>query len=156
MSDLPPESAQLEPLIGTWKGQGHGDYPTIESFDYLEEVSFSTIPTKPFLVYTQKTRHAETGAPLHTEAGYVRSVAPGRVELTIAQPTGIVEVHSGTIEDGVFAFVSDRVVTTPTAVDVSACTRTITVTADVLSYVFAMEAVGEPLTKHLTARLGRV
>jgi hypothetical protein len=156
VSDLPPESAQLEPLVGTWKGQGHGDYPTIEPFDYLEEVTFSTILTKPFLVYTQKTRHAETGSPLHTEAGYVRSVGPGRVELTISQPTGIVEIHSGTIEDGVFAFVSDRVVTTSTAVDVSACTRTITVTADVLSYVLAMEAVGQPMTKHLTARLLRV
>ncbi len=155
MSDLPPESAQLEPLIGTWKGRGHGDYPTIEPFDYLEEVSFSTIPTKPFLVYTQKTQRAETGAPLHTEAGYVRSVGPGRVELTIAQPTGIVEIHSGTIEDGVFAFVSDRVVTTPTAVDVSGCTRTLTISGDELTYVLAMEAVGEPLTKHLTARLVR-
>lgn len=153
MTDFPSD---LEPLIGTWKGQGHGDYPTIEAFDYFEEVTFTTIPTKPFLVYTQKTRHADTGAPLHTEAGYVRSVGPGRVELTIAQPTGIVEIHSGTIEQGVYAFVSDQVVTTPTAVDVSACTRTITVSGTELSYVFAMEAVGQPMTKHLTAQLLRV
>ncbi len=153
MNDFP---ADLEPLIGTWKGQGHGDYPTIEAFDYFEEVTVSTIPTKPFLVYTQKTRHAETGAPLHTEAGYIRSAGPGQVELTIAQPTGIVEVHTGSYNEGVYSFVSDQVVTTPTAVDVSACTRTLTINGDALSYVFAMEAVGEPMTKHLTATLRRV
>lgn len=152
MNDFPTE---LEPLIGTWKGQGHGEYPTIEPFDYLEEVTFSTIPTKPFLVYTQKTRHAETGLPLHSEAGYVRSAGPGRVELTIAQPTGIVEVHSGTVQAGVFSFVSDEIVTTATAADVSACTRTLTVDGDELSYVFAMKAVGQPMTRHLTARLMR-
>ncbi len=153
MTDFP---ADLEPLIGTWKGQGHGDYPTIEAFDYFEEVTFSTIPTKPFLVYTQKTRHAETGAPLHTEAGYIRSSGPGQVELTISQPTGIVETHTGSFTVGVYSFVSDQVVTTPTAVDVSACTRTLTINGDELSYVFAMEAVGEPMTKHLTATLHRV
>ncbi len=153
MSDFP---ADLAPLIGTWKGKGHGDYPTIEGFDYFEEITFSTIPTKPFLVYTQKTRHAETDAPLHTEAGYIRSAGPGLVEMTIAQPTGIVEVHTGTVVEGVYSFVSDQVVTTPTAVDVTACTRTLTVSGDELSYVFSMEAVGEPMTKHLTAQLSRV
>lgn len=152
MTDFPPD---LAPLIGTWKGQGHGDYPTIEAFDYFEEVTFSTIPTKPFLVYTQKTRDAVTGEPLHTETGYVRSPGPGHVELTIAQPTGIVEVHTGTIVDGVYSFVSDQLVTTPTAVDISASTRTLTISGNELSYVFAMEAVGEPMTKHLTATLKR-
>ena len=152
MNDFPTD---LAPLIGTWKGQGHGDYPTIEPFDYFEEVTFSTIPGKPFLVYMQKTRHAETGAPLHAEAGYVRSAGPGQVELTIAQPTGIVEVHSGSSREGVYSFVSDEVVTTATAVDVFACTRTLTIDGDELSYVFAMEAVGEPMTKHLTATLTR-
>lgn len=152
MTDFPTD---LEPLIGTWQGKGHGDYPTIEAFDYFEEVTFSTVPTKPFLVYTQKTRDAETGAPLHSEAGYIRSAGPGRVEMTIAQPTGIVEVHTGTAADGVYSFVSKQVITTPTAVDVSACERTLTVSGDELSYVFSMGAVGEPMTKHLTAQLER-
>ncbi|MDH3193147.1 MAG: FABP family protein [Acidimicrobiia bacterium] len=153
MNDFPTD---LAPLIGTWRGQGHGDYPTIEAFDYFEEVTFSTIPGKPFLVYIQKTKHAETGAPLHAEAGYVRSAGPGRIEMTIAQPTGIVEIHTGTVADGVYSFASETVATTPTAVDVTACIRTLTVAGNELSYVFSMEAVGEPMTKHLVATLTRV
>lgn len=149
------EFGELEPLIGTWKGKGHGNYPTIESFDYLEEVTYSTIPGKPFLVYGQKTRHAETGEPLHTEAGYVRSVGPGLVELTISQPTGIIEALSGTVAEGVFGFVSDAVITTPTAVEVLTTERVLTVAGDQLSYVFWMGAVGEPHQVHLTATLQR-
>ena len=149
-------SPDLLKLVGTWKGRGRGEYPTIETFDYLEEVTFSTIEGKPFLVYRQATKHAEHGGPLHTEAGYVRSTGPGTVELTVSQPTGIIEAHSGTLVDGVYTFTSDAVVTTPTAVDVSAVERTLTVSDDELSYHMHMAAVEQPMTLHLTATLHRV
>ena len=97
--DLHPDCEQLGFLLGVWRGAGEGSYPTIESFGYTEEVTFSHVG-KPFLGYTQKTKHAVSGAPLHAEAGYLRAVGAGRVEFVVVQPSGIVELHSGTVDRG--------------------------------------------------------
>ena len=44
--------AHLSPLVGTWRGQGHGEYPTIESFDYTDEWEFIDLG-KPFLYFIE-------------------------------------------------------------------------------------------------------
>ncbi|MCB0994917.1 MAG: FABP family protein [Acidimicrobiales bacterium] len=153
----PPLHPDLEPvahLIGTWSGSGHGSYPTIESFDYLEDVEFSHVG-KPFLAYVQRTRDAASGLPLHAESGYLRAVGPGRVELVVAQPSGIVEVHVGTVDGAVLSLVTVSVLTTPTAKDCTAVERRLTVHGDELGYELAMAAVGQPMTHHLAATLQR-
>lgn len=156
--DVHPNCQSLVFLIGTWKGTGQGSYPTIEPFQYHEEVSFGHVG-KPFLSYSQRTRHAETGEPLHAEAGYLRAVADDAVELVVVQPSGIVELHSGTVSDARLALTLDSVHTTPTAKSVSNVVRSLWVHesegAHVLSYDVAMAAVGQPLTHHLHADLAR-
>ena len=87
----------LEPvvhLVGTWRGTGQGEYPTIDSFEYTEEVTFTDVG-KPFLVYTQRTWSLE-GRPLHVETGYLRVVKYEAVEFVLAQPTGQSELAEGT------------------------------------------------------------
>ncbi|MCX6480961.1 MAG: FABP family protein [Mycobacterium sp.] len=150
--------AVLHPLIGTWTGAGHGDYPTIEAFDYLEEVTFSHVG-KPFLAYSQRTR-SPAGTPMHAETGYLRVPAPGRIEMMLAHPTGITEIDEGTAvihDDGtlVLDVHSTTIALTGTAKDVFAVAREVRVTGDELSYTVSMAAVGHPLQQHLTATLRR-
>ncbi len=151
---LHPDVHHLAFLLGHWVGGGAGHYPTIADFEYREQVWFEHVG-KPFISYRQATKDANTGLPLHAESGYLRPVGPDRVELVLAQPSGIVELHEGTMDGTTLRFASTSVVTTATAKDVSAVERTIAVADDELTYDLSMAAVGLPLQHHLSARLQR-
>jgi hypothetical protein len=157
-SDLHPDLEALEPLLGTWAGRGAGKYPTIQPFEYLEEVVFSHVG-KPFLAYTQKTRAVVDGKPLHAETGFLRVPQPGGVELVLAHPSGITEIEVGTYSvtgDLIEIELSTTAIgLTPTAKEVTALGRSIRIEGDELSYTVQMGAVGQPLQDHLAAVLQR-
>jgi hypothetical protein len=157
-AELHPDLEALAPLLGTWAGRGSGKYPTIEPFEYLEEVVFSHVG-KPFLIYGQKTKAPADGKPLHAETGYLRVPQPGRVELVLAHPSGITEIEVGTYSASAdvidIEMASSAIGLTPSAKEVTALDRRFRIRGDELSYLVRMGAVGQPVQDHLTAVLRR-
>ena len=137
MADLHPGIAFLAPLVGTWAGQGAGEYPTIQPFGYSEEVTFGHAG-KPFLTYSQQTT-----------AG----------ELVLANPTGITEIQEGTLSvSGATVGIelnATAIGRTTSAKDVTALSRSIRIDGDELTYTLRPGAVGQPLQHHLAATLHR-
>jgi hypothetical protein len=151
-----PDLAPVAFLIGTWRGEGTGVYPTIADFAYGEEIRFGEVG-KPFLAYTQRTWALDDGRPLHAEAGYWRPQPGGRLEVVFAHPTGITEIQEGTVGEDRIELVATVIGRTASAKEVAALRRTFERTApDVLRYQVAMAAAGQPLQVHLTAELRRV
>jgi nitrobindin-like protein len=136
-------------------GEGKGEYPTIESFAYGEEVRFWHVG-KPFLFYAQRTWSAENGRALHGETGYWRSVGDGRLELVLAHALGITEISEGRVAHGVVRTVSHSIRLSSTAKSVTRLERKYELDGDVLHYELHMAAVGQPLAVHLRAELKRI
>jgi hypothetical protein len=93
---------RLSPLLGIWRGTGRGKFPTIEAFDYTEELKFESNGCEPLIHFEQKTwvkSSTETdGSPLHWESGFIRPVEDGTIEISNAQNGGRVEVLKGRID----------------------------------------------------------
>lgn len=152
-----PDVEPIAFLVGTWRGEGRGVYPTITPFDYGEEIRFAGIPGKPFLAYQQRTWALDDQRPLHAEAGYWRPKPGGKLEVVLAHPTGIAEIEEGTVDGGVISLDARTIGMSTTAKQVDGLTRRFElVEADVLRYEVQLAAEGQPLQGHLTAELRRI
>jgi len=154
-----PDLAPLAFLLGRWEGAGVGGYPTIESFRFGQEITFSH-NGKPFLIYRSRTwRVAEDGTigpPLGTETGFWRPQPGGRVEVMLAHPTGIVEIYLGEISGSRIEMATDVVARTASAKEVTAGRRLYGLPGGDLAWAYDMAAVGQPLQPHISALLKRV
>ena len=90
-------------------------YPTIESFQFGQEITFSH-NGKPFLIYTSRTWRLDEdgtiGAPLATETGFWRPQPDSELEVLLAHPTGFVEIYLGEIAGTRIDMATDAVVRT--------------------------------------------
>src|ERR1700748_1057722 len=179
ITSLPPEHPAIAPLsflLGRRRRTGKGHYPTIKSFDFLQEVTFSHIG-KPYLIYTSRSWRLATdddGAltrdaqgelvrvePLAVEAGFWRPQPDGKVEVLLSHPTGITEIYAGEFRSLTsIELVTDGAARTASAKPCTAEKRLYGLVPSQtregekdLAYAFDMAAMGQPLTPHLWAVL---
>jgi hypothetical protein len=156
MASPHPDLAPLVFLLGTWRGGGSGDYPTIDPFRYGEEMTFEHVGD-PFLLYTQASWLDDDETPLHFERGFLRpGVEPGGVELVLAHPLGLTEVAHGGVEGTALELSSEGAVArTHTGAAVTGLTRRYEVEGDRMRYRVAMAMDATPMSWHLTGELTR-
>lgn len=157
-TDLHPDLMPLAFLIGQWRGNGHGDYPTIDPFDFGQELGF-THDGRPFLHYFSRTWLLDDdGAevrPLALETGFFRPQPDGELEVVLAHPTGIVEIYYGSVDGAKIELATDAVARTKSAKEYSGGHRLYGLVEGDLLWGFDMAAVGEPIQSHVWARLQR-
>ncbi|HXZ64867.1 MAG TPA: FABP family protein [Streptosporangiaceae bacterium] len=157
--DVHPSLDPVRFLLGRWEGAGVVGYPTMESANFGQEITFEH-NGKPFLIYTSRTWLIEAdgtiGRPLATETGYWRPQEDGRLEVVLAHPTGITEIYLGEVAGTKIEMVTDAVVRTATAKEVTAGRRLYGLIGADLGWAYDMAAVGQPLQSHVSAQLKRV
>jgi THAP4-like, heme-binding beta-barrel domain len=162
--DLHPALLGLLPFVGVWRGRGGGEYPTIESFEYAQEIRFSH-DGRPFLHYESRTWLVEPdGTPIRPAAREVGWWRPSRpddpkndeIEVLLTHPTGFLELYLGQVTGTRVEIATDAVVRTAGAKEVTAGHRLYGIVDGALLYAYDMAAVGQPKTPHLSARLERV
>lgn len=157
--NLHPECAKVAWLLGTWRGNGHGDYPTIEAFQFGQELIF-THDGRPFFHYMSRSWIVDAdGTKVRDaaiETGFLRPKADGSLEFLLTHNTGIVEIYLGEVEGARLQLTTDAVGRTETSKEYNAGQRMYGLVEGDLLYAFDMAAMGEQLQPHLWARLQRV
>jgi hypothetical protein len=144
-------------LLGTWRGEGSGGYPTIEPFRYREELAFEHVGDA-FLLYRQES-WSPSDQPVHFERGFLRpGGVPRSIELCLAHPIGVTEAAHGTIDGTAIELTATAagIGRTETGLEVEGLRRRYRVEGDELTYRLDMATAGTPMTLHLEATLRRV
>lgn len=158
-ADLDPALMPLAWLVGLWEGGGNGTWPDGTDFTYAATVEFRQVG-KPWLHYfMQLFAIDEAGtpvAPLVLESGFWRVGPEGAVEVIVAQPEGVAEIYTGTVDGAKVELRTDVVARTVTAdVAVSGGHRLYgTVESDLL-FAWDRGTADAELKPFVWARLGR-
>ena len=158
--NIHPLTARLAWLVGRWVGNGHGEYPGIESFQFGQEVVFQQ-DGRPFLHYFSRAwivdaegNHVREAAQ---ETGFLRPQEDGTLEMVMCHNTGFVEIWTGEIhpEQPRFEIVTDAVARTATAKEYVAGKRLYGYVDVDLLYAYDRAAMGQELQPHTHAQLVR-
>jgi hypothetical protein len=156
--NLHPDCGPIAWLLGTWRGNGHGDYPTIDAFQYGQELIF-THDGRPFFHYFARSwivdENGEKVRDSALETGFLRALPGGHLELVLTHNTGITEIWYGQADNGRIELHTAGVGYTETAKPVEAGKRMYGNVEGDLLYAYDMQAMGQELQPHLWARLKR-
>ena len=158
-SDLHPDLVPYAWLLGQWQGRGRGDYPTIEPYEFGQEVAFAH-DGRPFLHYFSRSwvldgagNTVREGA---LETGFLRPQADTEFEFVLAHNTGYAEIWYGTLDGARLDMATDLVARTSSAKELTAGKRLYGLVEGKLMYAYDMAAVGQPMQSHTWAQLQRV
>ncbi len=156
--NLHPDCGPLAWIIGTWAGNGHGDYPGIEPFEYGQEVVFQQ-DGRPFLSYFARSwiidADGEVVRQAAQETGFLRCRPEGEVELLLSHHTGISEIWYGRAADAKLELRTAGVAYTASASEVVAGHRLYGYVDGDLLYAYDMATPDHELQPHLWAKLER-
>jgi hypothetical protein len=157
--NLHPDCGPIAWMLGSWRGNGHGDYPTIESFQFGQELIFQQ-DGRPFFHYLARSWIVDDEGnkvrDAAQETGFIRARGEGRLEMVLAHNTGLSEIWYGQAEGGKVELRTAGVGFTESAKEVTGGHRMYGNVDGELLYAFDMAAVGQELQPHLWARLQRV
>ena len=156
--NLHPDCGPIAWMLGTWQGNGHGDYPTIEPFQFGQELIFQQ-DGRPFFHYLARSWIVDDQSSKVREAaqetGFIRARPEGMVEVLLAHMTGFVEVWHGEAGAGKLEIVTDAVARTDSAKEYVGGKRLYGNVEGDLLWTFDKAANEQPLQSHLWARLRR-
>src|SRR4051812_34460765 len=149
MPELPAIVQPFAFLIGTWRGEGVGGYPTLESdFRFGEEITFACFG-KPVIAFESRSWSVDDGRPLARQSGFWRPTGDGQLEVVMSIASGFAEVLYGSLVEGPAGvhveIESDAVARTATAKQVDKNKRMYAVRGGKLMYAMEMAAMGQGL-----------
>lgn len=166
-TDLHPDLMPVVWLLGTWHGNGRGEYPGIEPFTFDQEIAVAH-DGRSFLHYFSRTwRTDDSGertGPGELETGFLRIAPNGSddsdsdqptVELVLAHPDGHADVWYGTVDGARLTLATDVVARTVSATDYAAGQRMYGLVEGDLLYASDIAASGQPMQSHTWGRLQR-
>ena len=143
--DLHPDCGPVAWMLGTWRGNGRGDYPTIEPYEYGQELIF-THDGRPFFHYMARAWIVDEAGELvrnaAIETGFLRCRPEGKMELVLAHNTGFAEIWYGEAAGGKLELATDAIARTESAKEVAAGHRLYGNVEGDLLYAYDMAAVG--------------
>ncbi|MDF9715001.1 FABP family protein [Nocardioides sp. ChNu-153] len=157
--DLHPDCGPIAWMLGTWRGNGHGAYPTIESYEFGQELIF-THDGRPFFHYMARSWVVDAdGEKVRDDAietGFLLARPEGKVELLLAHENGVVEIWAGEAGAGRMEIVTDAVGRVEDAEEVTGGKRLYGNVEGDLLYAYDRSTTEHGLQPRTWARLQRV
>lgn len=153
-TSVPQGLETLAFLVGVWRGRGEGHYPTMDPFEFEEEIRFSHVGA-PILIYSQWAWVPAAGDPLHLETGVWRPTGPDTLAVTVSLPR-VAEVSEGTVHGTSIRLESTSMARAAGGAPLVRATRSYDVDGDRLVYDVEMATDEVDLTHHIHAELARV
>jgi hypothetical protein len=156
--NLHPDLMPLAWLVGTWRGKGRGEYPSVPGFQFAQEVSFNH-DGRAFLNYFSRSwiidEDDEIIRPAASEVGFWRVKENNVIEVLLAHNSGITEGWVGIVNGAKIQLEMDQGYSSPSAKIVTAGSRLYGLVEGELFTSYDMAAEGKTMHAHLWSSLNR-